>query len=234
VRRLAPPAKLDQWTERPEANRHGGEHTQQRRLHQRAPMRDAMLSAHPHQSLDQSKPHQRAGIAQENCILISRVGGVSHQPPEVPRDAEARHFGHGANGKGQQDFQGAGVEQALHREAPLRRGWKRHDQANRSQTRAGLARHQKTVDSVRVEFVGFDSFGIVQRCFQRVLDAIDLVANPLGLHDAFGRVGGKHLKMQIEALQQRISARITDGRRDRERAAAKRMWCHVIHSFPLR
>src|SRR5205814_6682114 len=39
VARLAPPAKLYLRPDRPEANRHGGEHTQQRRLHERAPMR---------------------------------------------------------------------------------------------------------------------------------------------------------------------------------------------------
>src|SRR5258705_1223825 len=89
------------------------------------------------------------------------------------------------------------------------------------------------MDGMGVELVGFDAIGIVQRCFQRVLDAIDLIANLLGLHDAFRRIGGEGLEMRIETLEQRISDGIPGDRRDREGAATKRVWLRVEHVFPL-
>ena len=72
------------------------------------------------------------------------------------------------------------------------------------------------MDGMRVELVSFDSLGIIQRCFQRVLYAIDLVANPLSLKDVFRRIGGKSLEPRVEALQQRFSDAITNDGIDRE------------------
>ena len=72
------------------------------------------------------------------------------------------------------------------------------------------------MDGMGVELIGFNALRIVQRCFQRVLDAIDLIANPLSLKDVFRLIGGKCLEIRIKVLQQRIGSGITIRRPNRE------------------
>lgn len=220
---LAHTVEFDQRAHRAEANTHRAQHTEQRRFHDRAPMRDSVLHAHADQPLNQAEPHQWSRILEHRLIF---GGSAIEDAAKVARDAEAGYFGGGVQ-RQLLELAPSGIpDHAAQRETCVYVLGQRQYRPHGSQSRIGGAIHQDAVHGMGVEAVGLDAL-VVLDVFERVLYAIDLVAYHLRGPDELGGVSGKAGKVGVEARKQRVVSWRGFGRLERRRVHSeigKRVW----------
>jgi len=86
-------------------------------------------------------------------------------------------------------------------------------EAHRPDGLSGRSIHEKAVDRVAVELVLFQAVRMKVAILERVLHAIDLVADLVGLSNQIGRLRGDHAKAVIESLKERFLGGVPNNRR---------------------
>ncbi len=197
---LANPVIGDRRSKRLETDGHAGQDAKQAWFHDRAPMGDATLNAHPDEGLDEPKAQQRpTAVSRSNRTVALK--NILFAAPKMLGNAEARDFGRGMKGQDGRALQGRVIAYALDGEALIDSIVEGQDEPYCAYRRVACAVEQQAMGGMTIEGVLLQPVGMIRLAFKRTLDAINLIANLMRYRDQLAAGGVDRFEMEVEEPQ---------------------------------